>query len=244
MIGRTNAFSGGGGGCADTDAMVRVMAPAGSTVTFSRGAVTKTSTGHQNADDASVYDYYFIVPASAFSSSPWTVTATLGADTETQTIIVNAADEYDVLITYATYLIQNGVLQTGYTLTAMNDSGTTAPTVTSESGYLNIKMPSKSGVYFNQIDFTSYSTLYIDSQLMNANALNWFRGGVSTWNAWEDSLSNLYSWMYYTSNGAVHDRYTATLNLTSITSSYKWLKLFAQASSSGINMRFYNIYVK
>lgn len=100
MIGTTNAV-GSGGGLKSTDAILRVIAPAGSTVTISKGAVSKSDLGHENSDDSSVYDYYFIIHASQFDSvNPWTVTATLGADTATDTVIINSADEYDVKLSF------------------------------------------------------------------------------------------------------------------------------------------------
>lgn len=97
-----NMVGGGGGGeLLPTDAILRVQAPAGSTVTITKGTTTKTDLGHENADHPTVYDYYFIIHQSQFDSvTPWTVTATLITQTATQTIIINAADEYDLLMSY------------------------------------------------------------------------------------------------------------------------------------------------
>ena len=92
---------GGGASLKATDALLRVQAPAGSTVTITKGSVSKTDLGHENADHPTVYDYYFIIHQSQFDSvTPWTVTATLITQTVTQTIIINAADEYDLLMSY------------------------------------------------------------------------------------------------------------------------------------------------
>lgn len=92
-----NMVGGGGdGGLLPTDAILRVQAPAGSTVTITKGAATKTDLGHENANNPSIYDYYFIIHASQFDSTAWTVTATLGSDSATKTIVINAADEYDL----------------------------------------------------------------------------------------------------------------------------------------------------
>lgn len=100
MIGTTNAV-GSGGGLKATDAILRVIAPAGSTVTISKGTVSKSDLGHENSDDSSVYDYYFIIHASQFDSvNPWTVTATLGGDSASDTVIIDSADEYDVILSY------------------------------------------------------------------------------------------------------------------------------------------------
>ena len=58
MIGMTNTEN---GGLSASDALLRVQAPAGSTVTITKGTVTKSATGHENAEDHSVYDYYFVI---------------------------------------------------------------------------------------------------------------------------------------------------------------------------------------
>ena len=244
MIGRTNAFSGGGGGCADTDAMCRVIAPAGSTVTFSRGAVTKTSTGHQNADDASVYDYYFIVPSSAFSSSPWTVTGTLGVDTDTRIIVIDSAYEYDVQLIYATFMLRDGVLQNSVTLNAMTDSGVTAPTITDMTGYKKVILPTNSGVYFSSFDFTPYSTLYIDSAVVDPNQyVSWIYEGVDNSNVWRNNTAG--SMTAYVKYTAGYTRSTVQIDISGIGSSFNWMKFFSRAtSSSGFELDIYNIYLK
>lgn len=108
MIGKTNVGA-GGGHLNDTDALLRVSAPAGSIVTITKGSTTKTDQGHENADDSTVYDYYFIIHQSQFdSTTPWTVTATLGTETASETVTVNAANEYDVTLEYGLILFNYG----------------------------------------------------------------------------------------------------------------------------------------
>lgn len=104
-----NMVGGGGGGLKATDALLRVQAPAGSTVTITKGTTTKTDLGHENADDHTVYDYYFIIHQSQFDSvNPWTVTATLGSDSTSDTIIIDTADEYNI--------VMRGLLPSDYTV--------------------------------------------------------------------------------------------------------------------------------
>lgn len=92
---------GSGGGLSATDALLRVQAPIGSAISITKGAVTKTDVGHENADDNRFYDYYFIIHASQFDSiTPWTVTMVNGSMTQTDTVIINSANEYDVLFKY------------------------------------------------------------------------------------------------------------------------------------------------
>lgn len=112
-----NMVGGGGGELLPTDAILRVQAPANSTVTITKGTTTKTDLGHENADDHTVYDYYFIIHQSQFDPvNPWTVTATLGTDTASSTIVIDAADEYDVVLNYNLVLFDYGV--TDYTFQA------------------------------------------------------------------------------------------------------------------------------
>lgn len=100
MIGKTNAGA-GGGHLNDTDALLRVSAPAHSIVTITKGSTVKSDHGHENAIDSNFYDYYFIIHQSQFDSeNPWTVTATLGEDSASDTVIIDLADEYDVNLSY------------------------------------------------------------------------------------------------------------------------------------------------
>ena len=92
---------GGGGSFTATDAILRVQAPSLSTVTISKGGVTKSDQGHENKDRPTIYDYYFIIHQSQFDSvNAWTVMATRGTESNSTTIIINASDEYNVSIGY------------------------------------------------------------------------------------------------------------------------------------------------
>ena len=105
-----NMVGGGGGGLSATDALLRVQAPAGSTVTISKGGTTKTDQGHENAEDTSLYDYYFIIHQSQFdSTTPWTVTATLGADSASDTVIIGSNKEYYLELSYTLWIIKDGI---------------------------------------------------------------------------------------------------------------------------------------
>ena len=132
MIGRTN--TGGGGGLQDTDALLRVQAPAGSVVTISKGGMTKTDLGHENANDHTLYDYYFIIHQSQFDSvNPWTVTATLNTLTTSDTIIINAADEYDM---YLSYVVPREYQAVAY----LESTGTQYIKVSTTRGNINARM--------------------------------------------------------------------------------------------------------
>ena len=135
-----NMVGGGGGGLSATDALLRVQAPAGSTVTITKGTTTKTDLGHENEHDHSVYDYYFIIHQSQFDSvNPWTVTATLNTASASDTVIINAPDEYDVVLAY-----WYGVKR----LTTASD-----PSWTREGGSANYTATASVGVVAGSSDF-------------------------------------------------------------------------------------------
>ena len=142
--------SGSGGGLNATDAVLRVIVKAGSTVTITKGSYHKTDTGHENHIDNTLYDYYFVIHASQFdSSNPWTVTATLGTETVTQTIIIDSPDEYDFQLYYPLYIIKNGILDPDAVITKVGKKSNSSSSSTEEA-------PSSSnGDGYIQIGYTS-----------------------------------------------------------------------------------------
>ena len=98
MLGKTNAGS-TGGGLSSNNAILRVSASTGSTVTISRSGVTKTAIVLPNSLNSGKNIYIFTVNASEFSASEWTVTATKSS-TVTKTITIDSAKEYTVEIEY------------------------------------------------------------------------------------------------------------------------------------------------
>lgn len=162
MIGRVNA--GGGGSLQSTDAILRVIAPAGSTVTISKGGASKSDAGHENHDDATLYDYYFIIHQSQFDSiNPWTVTATLGGSSLSQTIIIDSADEYDLVLFGSIYLYNAGV----YTDLYQSSNVTTNGTITDAASYIELNGTTngqKFAMYkrWANVPLTHYSTITLD----------------------------------------------------------------------------------
>lgn len=169
-----NMVGGGGGGLSSTDALLRVQAPAGSTVTITKGSTTKTDQGHENADDSTVYDYYFIIHQSQFdSTTPWTVTATLGTQTASDTVLISENAEYDIELSYGFYLYNNGDLRTAVTggwsyaafLSTSNYSAGTLDTAhNGTTCYLSANGTNLqiSAVTVNKIDVTDYNALRIE----------------------------------------------------------------------------------
>lgn len=151
--------SGGGGGFGPTDAVLRVIAPASSVVTISKGAITQTADGRMNADDNSRYNYYFVIKSSEFDGvTPWTVTVTKDGKTQTASVIIDAAEEYDVALDLGWYLVYGGLTTSnGITRYA------TGNTVEQHSGYVSFVASANNtvGIYSstNKVDLTGYSTL-------------------------------------------------------------------------------------
>lgn len=169
-----NMVGGGGGSLSATDALLRVQAPAGSTVTITKGSTTKTDQGHENADDSTVYDYYFIIHQSQFdSTTPWTVTATLGTQTASDTVLISENAEYDIELSYGFYLYNNDDLRTAVTggwsyaaflSTSNYSAGTLDTAYNGTTCYLSASGQNRqiSAVTVNKIDVTDYNALRIE----------------------------------------------------------------------------------
>lgn len=192
-----NMVGGGGGGLSSTDALLRVQAPAGSTVTITKGSTTKTDQGHENADDNTVYDYYFIIHQSQFdSTTPWTVTATLGDKSATKTVTINAASEYDLSLRYRLYLYNRGVIETDIT-GGLSNSGyvydgqsLAAATFNTDNIYFSSSVPRGVGTV-NNIDLTEYRTLYFCGKAGTSNTRHpWVQ--VTQWKSFRTSTSAVF----------------------------------------------------
>lgn len=93
-----NVSGGGSGTIQSTDAIIRVVAPYGSSVSVTISGSTKTLTPVSIADDQSSSCYYDIIKPTAFGTA--TVIASLGTDSLTQSVSVSAAGEYTVTVSY------------------------------------------------------------------------------------------------------------------------------------------------
>lgn len=96
-----NMVGGGGSGFSATDAMLRVQAPTGSTVTISKDGTSKTKDENKAFvlnERPTVSVYVFSISSSQFGT--WTVTATRDTESNTDTIVINSAKEYDLYIGY------------------------------------------------------------------------------------------------------------------------------------------------
>ena len=93
--------SGGGSGPSASDAILTVTVPTGSTVTATKGGVTLTPTMWVQAADPTLDCALFVIASSLFDSvNAWTVTATLGTDTASDTVTIDSNEQYDMRLSY------------------------------------------------------------------------------------------------------------------------------------------------
>lgn len=162
----------GGGGLPVNGAVIHVVAPTGSTVAFSKGAVVvKTlaaGKGHTNTDGENA-DYYFAVLPLNYGE--WTVTASKDGETDaTKTITVNENKQYDVELSYKLWLYKDGDERTE-TTTGWESAGYSSgpqgwggnpPIITKFPEYAVVQFNGNSGGCYTtkgQIDLTSYNTM-------------------------------------------------------------------------------------
>lgn len=112
-----NMVGGGGGGkLKDTDAVLIVTVPTGSTVTATKGGTTLTPTMWVKAADPTLDCAIFAISASLFDAvNPWTVTATLSTKSSSKTITVDSNSEYDIILQYQLDLYTPGDVHTDVT---------------------------------------------------------------------------------------------------------------------------------
>lgn len=99
MKGKCN--SGGSGGISPNDAFLQVKAPTGSIVTISKDGTSKTKDENKAFvlnERPTVSVYVFSISSSQFGT--WTVTATRDTESNTDTIVINSAKDYDLYIGY------------------------------------------------------------------------------------------------------------------------------------------------
>lgn len=158
MIGRTNISGGGGSSLKDTDAILNVTVPTGSTVTMTKGGVTLTPTIWTTNADNTLDCALFSVPASTFDSNAWTVTGSLDGQGATNTIVIDSNEEYEMTLEYDFVLYDNG---TEYVTITSNPTG--GATTNKYSTYIEGKTNGTSGavrIYpLNAIALAEYSAV-------------------------------------------------------------------------------------
>lgn len=152
---------GGGGGLSSSDAILVVTAPTGSTVTATKDGVTITPTIWVTAADPTLDCAIFAISASLFdAANPWTVTATLGTDTASDTVIINSNKQYDLELSFSLWLFKAGsgaVVQFG-----TNNRTQVVTTITSDYIDTVCNNSTQQGSLYtaNTVDLTEFAALH------------------------------------------------------------------------------------
>ena len=145
----------GGGGPTASDAILTVTAPAGSTVTATKGGTSLTPTMWTAAADATQECALFVITATQFdATTPWTVTISDGTNTASDTILIGSNKQYGISLDYNLWLVKNGKLLAAFTPSA-------DATITQEAEFvLFLTTANKyARISTGQIDITDYSAL-------------------------------------------------------------------------------------
>ena len=157
MIGRTNAGGSGssGGAIKPENAILVVTAPTGSTVTAIKGNISLTPTMWVKAANNTLDCALFSIKPNLFDSqNAWTVTGTLGTESASTTIVIDSNKEYEAEITYALYLIRNGIPLVS--LTVVTGATVTSSSVKFNRNTYNVVRTS------SKIDLTKYKSMFAD----------------------------------------------------------------------------------
>lgn len=197
ILGDPIIFGGSGGALSASDAILAVTVPTGSTVTATKGGVTITPTIWVTAADPTLDCAIFAISASLFDAvNPWTVTATLGTNTASDTVVIDSNKEYDVELSYDLVLFENGVWApvTGGVADSANYTVVDGA-IRTEGTYASVGKWRTA----NKIDTTGYAVLHIRCKITarDGSRTLWF-GTSTTTNtpssdsSWGSSLFNAY----------------------------------------------------
>ena len=168
--------SGGGGGPSSSDAILTVTVPTGSTVTATKGGVTLTPTMWVQAADPTLDCALFVIAPSLFDAvNAWTVTATLGTDSASDTVMISSNKQYDLALSYRLYIYNRGYINTaltgGLTNSGYTYSSNSAKVATYNSDNIYISQAYACAGTSQAIDLTDYSTIYYVSRSDNPSNL-------------------------------------------------------------------------
>lgn len=230
-----NMVGGGGGGLKNTDAVLIVTVPTGSTVTATKGGTTITPTMWVKAADASLDCAIFSIPASQFdSATPWTITATMGTQSASGTVLITTNKEYEVTLVYELRVITTGVRDqsVGIILQHMAE--------TQGNGFLLYKQsPQQDPEYvsFGPVDISSYSTLNWRMSVTGLNTAYPNAYGIGQNHGKTLVMSNS---MNAISGQAVN---TYTQDISSYTGEY-YITAFVEASGNRPQISIYDLWLE
>lgn len=227
-------FYGGGGGLSASDAILSVITPSGSTVTATKGGISLTPTLWTTAADATQECALFVISAAQFdASTPWTVTATDGTYTASDTIIIDSNKQYEMLIDYKVWFVKHGVVITTFTTSSYAILNQT-------TAYTQMKSSGNNYAYIttqNQFDVTDFTALRLKlvkdidgyyGQSYYSTAYPTIGVGSSTPSSDSDPNYNISIKMNSTTGQIPNETYTVDL---SSQSGLKYVSMFIAGSS-------------
>lgn len=172
---------GGGGKLKNTDAVLIVTVPTGSTVTATKGGTTLTPTMWVKAGDASLDCAIFIISASQFDSvTPWTITATDGTNTASTTVLITTNKAYEVVLKYKLWLYKNGNTYDsttgGWQVQNYNSNSTIA--LREDRIYIKVNFSSGCVATVSKVDVTDYSSMHVVFNSLNYSSGSNFYAGL------------------------------------------------------------------
>ena len=161
MIGNTNVN--GGGGLTGNKALLKIKAPTGSTITVSKDGFSKIIKVN-NIDALNSYWSWWFFETVDYGT--WTVTATSGTQTASDTVLIASNKEYEIELSFQLVLFENGTW-------ADITGGITSTQCTIVDGDLrSIGSYNSVGKWCanNQIDVSNYTTLRMLSKVVSGSS--------------------------------------------------------------------------
>ena len=223
MIINMNGGSGGGGATGPLKkAAIVVSYPTGSTCTVTNGSNTYTALDTSGSAAFSV------------EAGTWTVTATDGTDTASESVTVAVGEWVEVSLFFAFFIFKAGEGQV-IPLTAHGAA-------TIETDYISLtnngNSPSSRVWTTNKLDLTNVSTIYADVNISGGDTTGNYRSGIVVHSAVLGTSAGPHEGTAYVHFETDSTRKVVSLDVSSITGSYY---VGLQGQSSG---QVYNFYYK
>lgn len=212
--------SGGGGGPTSADAILTVTAPAGATVTATKGSTTLTPTLWTAAADATQECALFVISAAQFdSSTPWTVTATRGTATSSGTVTIDSNAQYSLNLAKRFFIRNGAIVDADFSiignLTTAEESGALVMTTASNNS---------GAMRSASIDLSGFSQLVLE---LTGENKSWKGTGVPAIGIGDNvsmsgaSVIGFYAQTYLNSATGSINTQRYILDLSTITGSYQ-----------------------
>lgn len=227
MIGLTNTRR---NGFKDTNAILIVSVPTGSTVTATKNGITLIpKIWVQNAPDT-CDSAIFSIPSSTFDANAWTVTATLNEDIASNTITIDSAKEYELELNYDRVLFYNGTVDAELGSILAIASATVGTEITTGQN------PSAGNYWCSNNKFVvtaKYTTLNFEAKVSSYNTYApWF--GIAKSKLTTGSIGNNRSRMTaYTQKGTTATEYVQfTVDISSYVNNSYYIAMCAVATTA------------